>query len=681
MIKKTICLSVFILIFFLLPGISEELPLPTYANSLICSIEHNILDSEEVDYILSHFDFGLYAWPSFSRTAITVNFDWHSSLDEAPEGIQSFKDTVESMIAAAVEKNVRLHFVITSGLARGLSVYREAKEEDIRNCQWYNDNKLASDSQISAANTMDAYVFGTLSRYARKVRANLEAKARAVLAFFKQKMNQHPGVIIGISGWGEVEFSFHRINNNVSLQEYFCDYSPFTILEFADWIRHQGLYADAAGKYKGEGYTGGGTQYQGGSGLNQFNQDFGTDFSTWDLKYFNWSLEDDYDQNPEDSANGDPQRIPFSSYVHGEMMPSSGPAYTAGGFDPPRTMAEPGNAFWDLWNLFRETVVHHFLIDMAKWALEAGIPADNWYSHQIPGDYLFGTNPETPNKNARYYTSASPIWTADILPYGSPGATIYDIKFPDWFARTTTYGLQAASELHSNWAIMEYDPETYPYGLDVPESSAEFILEEYIKVYNHNAHLINFWRWWDGNKEHRIKGMNKEEALRQFILRVRDKARKTDMDFVFDPPRVTRFSGQYMDGGGSAGRRARQAEFIRIEIERYIWLGHPWEWKQWGDFSHFEIYRGDQPGFTADEAHLLATSTDYIYDDSTAQSGKFYFYKIRAVNSKGVAGPFSPEIKLPSFILTLQAGGRNDRPFARHLLTRPRGKHPRHGRS
>ncbi len=641
---KSLNSMIFVIFMLIAPGYSEELPIPNYNNSVIASIEHNIFDTSEVNYIKDNFNFGLYVWLSFSRTHIDPVLAWHSDWDNASEGIQSFKDSVNTMIEEARKQNVRLHLVLCAGLARGLSIYREAKEEDIRNAQWYNDNKLASDSQITDSAAFNKYVFGALSRYARKVSGNLEAKAKAALDFLKQRMDEEPDVLIALSGWGESELNFHRMDPSKNIQDYFCDYSPFAVLEFRDWICHTGMYDDT-GKYKGEGYSEGGAKYQGTSGLNRFNMDFGTSFTTWDLKYFNWSLEDDYDENPVDSVNNDPNRIPFSDYSHGNMMPTSGSNYIPGGFDPSRTM-EPGDKFWDLWNLFRETMVHNYVKDMAKWASEAGIHQDRWYSHQIPGDYLFGTNPDMKNKNARYYLGASPLWTADILPYGLMGATIYDIKFPDWFARTTIHALPAISAMSPKWAIMEYDPETYPLGFDVTESSVDFILDQYLNIYDYKVHLINFWRWWDKSGEHRIKGMNKEKALKNFIQKIRDKARRKDLNIVFDPPEVVDFIGRNIVDTGE----------IQLEVSGVIWRGHPWEWKDWGDFSHFEIYRGDEPNFPADSDHLLANTEKYIYKDTSTLPGKYYYYKIRAVNSKGVPGPFSKEIKLPSYILSLFAG-------------------------
>ena len=651
----TIILSVFSF------NYAEELPLPAYSNSIIITIEHDVRDSAEVDYIKANFNFGLYAWLSFSRTSLSPSLDWHADLNRATQNIQDFKENIESLLTAAKEKGVKLHFVLTSGLARPQNNlgYLEAKEEDIRNCQWYNDNNLATESQLADPDSMKKFIWGTFSRYARKMRANLDAKTKATLRFLKQKMNEDPDTLIAISGWGEAELNFWRKDDGLTQnQEWFCDYSPFAVLEFRDWIQHAGLYDDKTGPFKGQGYNEGGLLYQGPSGLSQFNQNYGTQFTTWNLKYYNWSLNDDYDSNPTDQINNDPNKIPFSSFSYGKMMPTSGENHINGGFDPPREMPlrelPPTDKFWELWNLFRETLVHNHVKAAAQLAAEAGIPADQWYTHSIPGDYMFGINPGMDSMNGRYFSSASPLWTANVQPYGSVGATIFDVKFPPdfpWvpdstrpYARTTQYVLDAISELSPNWAIMEYDAETYPPGFDVKQSPAEDILSEHMKIYNHNVHLINFWRWWDESGEHRIKGKNKEAALSSFISRVRDKARNKDLSIVFSPPKVNGFSGQFVQGS------------LQININKNIWDGHSWEWKDWGDFDHFAVFRGDQPEFPADEAHLKGTTPLYTYEDRTAESGKTYFYKLQAVNSEGGGGPISDEIRLPGYILNLVSG-------------------------
>jgi hypothetical protein len=633
---------------------SEELPIPSYSSVVIISIEHSIGDKAEVDYIKKNLDFGLYAWLCFSRTHVDPVLDWHTSWEEADSGIQSFKDTINSDLQKAEDQNIRLHFVLCSGLARGLYIYKEAKEEDIRNCQWYNDNKLASDEEISDSGVMDKYVFGTFSRYARKLRRNIEAKSKAALSFLSSKMSQNPDILTALSGWGEAELNYNRINPAKTIQDDFCDYSPFAVLEFRDWICHAGMYDDASGKYAGEGYSDGGSKYQGAAGLKLFNQEFGTSFATWELKYYNWSLDDTYDTDPTDNQNNDPNRIPFSDYRYGGMMPTSGARSIAGGFDPPRIIKR-GDKFWDLWNLFRETMVLNFVKDMAKWADEAGIPSQKWYSHQIAADYLFGSSPEAGNQGGRYYTSASPLWTADVRPYGSVGATMYDIKFPkdvnpNEFVRTTEYGLAAISEMAKNWAIMEYDAETYPPGFNVSQSETETILEQYLRVYDYRPHLINFWRWWDADGEHRIKGMNKEKALRLFVKRIRDKARGRNLSVVFDPPKVAAFSGE----------QDIETRMNHLKIGNEIWTGHPWKWKDWGDFDHFEIYRGEMPNFASDAQHLLVKTADFGYVDGPVEEGEVYYYKVRAVNSKGKGGSFSRVIRLPEeklYILDLKTEG------------------------
>lgn len=650
---------------------SEELPIPTYQNSLIISIEHGLFDSVELEYIKNNFNFGLYAWLSFSRTHIDPVLDWHSDWSSAADRlqgriawdkelrptlyslqeIQSFKDSVNSLIIAAKRENVMLHIVLCSGLARGLPIYRDAKEEDIRNAQWYNDNNIASDVQIINTDVLSKYVFGTFSRYARKMRANLEAKATAALAFLKQKMDENPNVFSALSGWGEAEFNSGRINSMKTIQDYFCDYSPFAVLEFRDWICHTGMYDNTSGKYKGEGYSLGGSKYQGLDGLSQFNLDFNTNFTSWDLKHYNWSLSDDFDENPQDYINNDPNRIPFSSYSHGNMLPALGTTVVEGGFDPPRVMGYPVNfpghdIYWDLWNLFRETMVLNFIKDMAKWANEEGIPQEKWYSHQIPADYLWGSNPDFIFKSARYYSSASPLWTADTAPYGSLGITMYDVKLPDTIVRTTKYAAPDASAMASNWAALEYDAEALSSGVVTDQSAPEYILEQYLELYSHKPHFINFWRWEDvASGPSHIKGTNKETALINFVQTVRDKARG-DINVVFTPPKITGFSGNYVPAAGVSRITTQTSGSMQLGITGNIWSGHPWKWKDWGDFLRFEIYRSNEPNFTPSPQNLLATTTEYSYSDTAIEDRKAYFYKIKAVNSEGAAGPACEEIKL-----------------------------------
>lgn len=610
---------------------AQELPKPSIYNTVIVSLEHSPAASSEVEYIKTHFPFGLYAQLSFSVTHVAPSLDWNSDWTHADAGIAAFKTTVDAHIAAAEAQGVKFHLVVCSGLARNLGVYAAAKTEDIRNAQWFNDGNLGTADQVASSSAMTSQIFGTLSRYARKVRANLEAKARAAFAFLKQRMDEHPDTLVAVSGWGEAELSWKRIDNLSSVQAWFCDYSPFAVLEFRDWITHEGLYAPE-GPFGGWGWQFGGDAYRGADGLARFNAEFGTAFTTWQLKYFDWSLGDDW--------AADPYRIPFSAYVHDGMI--SGARTIDGGFDPPRVM-EPGETFWELWNLFREAMVNNFVRDAARWAHDEGIPPDKWFSHQIPADYLFGTTPAAPPLNARYYASASPLWTADIGAWGSVGATVYDVKFPDRFVRTTEHVFPELAAMAEVWAIMEYDPETYPIGMGVEQSSVEDILEQYLKAYRYGPALINFWRWWDSTGEHRIKGMNKEEALRRFVGLIRDKARSPDLSVIYTPPQVAGASAVLRNGGTTAD----------IVIPAEIWPDASYAWADWGDFSHFEVFRYLTAGQPEEQGEFIAETEGFLVEGLTAGIAVPtirprtipYYFRVRAVNSQGIAGPLSAAFK------------------------------------
>ncbi|MCX6559139.1 MAG: hypothetical protein NTZ26_01365, partial [Candidatus Aminicenantes bacterium] len=265
----------------------QGLPTPSLKNSTIISIEHDPRDTGAVEYIKAAIPFGPYTWLSFSVTHYDPALAWNSDWTQADTGIQNYKDLANALIAASKAAGVRCHLVICSGLARGLWVYNEAKREDVRNCQWYNDNNIASNIQIAEPGYMDNYVFGTFSRYAFKMRRNLAAKSQATMAFLKKRMDEEPNVLVAVSGWGEAEMNFHRMGPG-TYPDFFCDYSPFAVLEFRDWIRHDGMYGPNAAYDPGGGYSAGGARYQGANGLANFNADFGTGFSSWDLKYFNW---------------------------------------------------------------------------------------------------------------------------------------------------------------------------------------------------------------------------------------------------------------------------------------------------------------------------------------------------------------------------------------------------------
>ena len=156
-LTKTGFILTIVILFRVYPFLfSQELPRPSYDNSFILSFTYSLLrDSpSEVEYIKSQFGNGLYVSLTFSSFS-NLEMDWYTNPANADNGIQSFKNTIDALVQKAKFHEVGIHIIITYGLSRGVNTYKAAKEEDIRNAQWFNDNNPASRSQLGAAAEMD----------------------------------------------------------------------------------------------------------------------------------------------------------------------------------------------------------------------------------------------------------------------------------------------------------------------------------------------------------------------------------------------------------------------------------------------------------------------------------------------------------------------------------------------
>ncbi|MDQ1350573.1 MAG: hypothetical protein QG657_875, partial [Acidobacteriota bacterium] len=201
---KHIAIMVLIGVSLLYPLLAVEMPYPTYDNSLIFGMIYYIdagpplVTPDEITTIINQFGKGLYAPLLFSRF-VGVDMDWNANLETANLNIPRFKDTVNLVIQKARFYKVGIHFILTYGLSRNTRFYNPAREEDIRNAQWYNDNNIARETQLdniqpvnesldisnrfndlingetgddtSNNNAVNQYIFTTLSRYARRLRA------------------------------------------------------------------------------------------------------------------------------------------------------------------------------------------------------------------------------------------------------------------------------------------------------------------------------------------------------------------------------------------------------------------------------------------------------------------------------------------------------------------------------
>lgn len=659
---KHIAIVVIIGVSLFYPMFAAEMPYPTYDNSLIFGMVHYIEAGPsfglpgDIYAITNQFGKGLYAPLLFSRF-VGVDMDWNANPDTAGIDIQRFKDSVDLIIQKVRFYKVGIHFILTYGLSRNTQYYGLAREEDIRNAQWYNDNNIARENQLDGSqlvnesfnisnrfndysdsepgenasnnSSVNQYVFTTVSRYARKLRGHLEAKTTAAFAYLKQKQRENPNILFVISGPGEAELNYNGIDNTQALQTYFCDYSPFAVLEFRDWIKHEGMYAPGE-KYASQGYPTGADRYQGDSGLVNFNNDFGTGFTTWDLKYYNWSLQDPVDDNYQDNINPDANVIPASQYRYGEMQPQTGEKSIMGGFDPPRLMLPKGqDAFCDLWQTFRETMVYHYVKDIAAIARKSGFPRKQYYTHQIPADYFEGSRPDDPGipyLNHRYYSSASPLWTARVYDDMGMGISLYDINYGDRYADTSLYAIPAISTMSNNWAAAETNPEVIPANVSALLSPVEHIYSKMMRLYDHNIHFLSFFKW-TGNDQYQFKDTNRGLAAKVFFDTVKDKARQP-INTRFTPTTVKGFTGNYR----------LSARSVFLNWSQKIWADLDYNWSDWGDFKEFVIYRGYSSDFQCNADSEIARLTGNTYEDTGFNQSEIIYYKIATINIAGEAG-------------------------------------------
>ncbi|OFW20075.1 MAG: hypothetical protein A3G21_07360 [Acidobacteria bacterium RIFCSPLOWO2_12_FULL_66_21] len=430
--------------------------------------------------------------------------DWNvdvSDRDALHRALEKNILDVDRAIDRARRHNIPLCLSFMSAIRERYDPVQKASElEDRRNMQWYADNSLAGG-------------WWTHSRYARKQRRVQEAYFREIGRIVANRMAKYPDTLVAASGDGEVELAYDKspiVNKAYTTDTMLlADYSPFAVAEFRDWLRGRGLY-NAGGPFSGQGYENA-ARYAGdvspAADTNRdghtLNGDFGTSFTTWTLRFFDWSLEDD--------ASRDPHAIPAAVAQRPGWDPfRSGPA---GGFDPPRAWKQ-GDPWWEIWHRFRQVMLWRHNREVAEWVTTSRdartktvVPADRWYSDQIAGDYLFGGSPENPN--LRFITSASAWWTGDVAPHGRLGITSFNVNLGGTVFRTLAAVAPQIGERDVEWGILEWHPSS-------PETKD-------LEVYRSEARLVELYRpalvvpiYW-GDPHTRIQDSGFEVALRELV--------------------------------------------------------------------------------------------------------------------------------------------------------------------
>ena len=413
--------------------------------------------------------------------------------------------------------------------------------KDLRAIQWRQDPKYwqgyftgennAGKTEI-AEDSRDHWV-PTPSRYCRLVRDELETKHRASCRELKAVMDEFPGVITVINGVIEEELAVGAASLQGELSDaVLADYSPFAVTEFRDWLRHTGQYDADGGQYPGEGapeavvgpfvdikgklrspfYDDPDPANANGTGQS-FNEKFGTAFKTWTLR--DWDLE------------AFPAPI---TDTHFNPAPDAGEGFTDGGFDAPRHRDD--SAWWKAWSWdyddrgktyppgnpelpafgFRQCEVKHFVEDIFHIMAEEGLPKNEFFAHQIPGENVGA---------GRSRSSASPVWTGYLEINGSVGITQFG---PTDIARITQY-----SNLQPNspgWGIFEWHPLYKANAQD--QELYDIALRDLLNYYQNGCHHL-FAGWWHtpdkvaGEKIFHLRDSLFAKAIHDFLATRPDK--------------------------------------------------------------------------------------------------------------------------------------------------------------
>ena len=432
---------------------------------------------------------------------------------------------MDEAIARARAGNFPICLSFVTAVRDGIDPLQAAAQaEDRRNMQWHGDNSLAAG-------------WTTFSRYARRQQAIQEAYVREIGRALATRMAANPDILVAASGDGEIEMSSEQA---AATPVGIADYSPFAIAEFRDWLRGRGLYAPGQ-PFAGQAYAQA-SRYASDASIATLNADFGQSFTSWNLKYLDWSLADPIEP--------DPHAMPLSAFPAPAFEPA---VVTEGGFDPPR-VHQRGNAWSDLWDLFRQTMVWRHNLEFAKWittspdSAGATVPADRWFSDQIPGDYLFGGTPQNPN--GRLDTSASPLFTADISPYGSLGITSFNVNFEHLgfgHARTLAGAAPVIAARRVRWGIFEWNPSV------APSANIDIYRQEMALVEQYRPSLLAPFVWnTPAGLEYHVEGTGFETALKELVTRLNNvplTLSRASMDIgatttgAATPPQIVRVTG------------------------------------------------------------------------------------------------------------------------------------------
>jgi len=509
---------------------------------------------------------------------------------------------------------------------------RNVAAKDFRLFQWRKDGidwkgAFTSSGELEIPEDQRDYKIPTPSRLATPLQEYNAEQVQKWAEAVKKLMADFPGVITCINGPIEEELPVGGYSN----QDKLGDYSPYAITEFRDWLQHKGIYDATSGKFKGEGaislIVGNFIDFKGtqrsqfyddptpddsfGTGVS-FNTFFGTNFTSWNLRY--WDL----------IVYPDPIVDENFDCTH-----ETGPGFTNGGFDAPRILSGT-NKFWRAWSYeindqggiypqgnpatpafgFRQTMVRNFVRDLFDVLCNSGLPRNIMYAHQIPGEALSSFT----GGNNRLRSSASTIWSGYLEKSQTVGITRFSSIDPDLI---TQYA--------NDWGIFEWhtSPNTDANSQVLYDKSRS----DLTNYYTHKCHYL-FPGWWksvpDNDLRFPLNDSRFADAIRDFIQGTKEVPyNQQGIAADYTPPVV----------GGVYGYFENNA--LTVNWDEKIWSDLLARWSDWGDFLHFEVQK------SLDGINWGNSESSTISSVSINAAKATYQIRVRAVSKKSLAGPWS----------------------------------------
>jgi len=211
--------------------------------------------------------------------------------------------------------------------------------------------------------------------------------------------------------------------------------------------------------------------------------------------------------------------------------------------------------------------------------------------------------------------AASPFWTA-INDFSCTGYTAY------WETTLAETLFQLTYEFSPRWGIFEYHPDPYM------TNNFEYFAQAMELLYANRCQILvplELWQRADGT--YPLIGTPFADAVNSFF----DNHWPDSAHRRFDQPY---FNTEWID------YLPPEVKNVTFNQGTLSWSNAMWEnrpdltWSTWGEFDHFEVFRGDDMQFIPNPGNMVQETKTYSLGGL-----QYGYYKVLAVSKLGVTSP------------------------------------------